>query len=278
VGSDDCHGRALWGLGYVLSSGPPAFGPLAKACFDRAVQGLGELNLRGAAYALLGLHYYQEAYTGALEIRAWMSRLGQQLADRYRSTAGDSWRWFEPILTYDNGVIPQALWLAARHLNNPQWYEIAQESADFLFEKTTRQGRISLVGNEGWQQKGAEEKAHFDQQPIDACRLVELAKVAYRLTKKPEYLRRMQRAFDWFMGDNDVGVPLYDPTTGGCFDGLQPDGVSQNQGAESSLSYLTALLTLTEVSPQDEEHEIRRARTAQTRGAPVRTGDTGIPT
>ncbi len=276
-GSDDCQGRTLWGLGYVMASGLPTFAAVAKECFDRGLVVLENLSLRGASYALLGLHYYMETYPGALEVRSWMDRLGEQLMKSYRANAADSWLWFEPILTYHNAVIPQALWLAARHLDNQEWHEVAQESADFLFERCTRGGRVSLVGNAGWYPKEAKEKAHFDQQPIDAAGLVELAKVAYRLTKQPQYLKRMQRAFDWFMGDNDVGVPLYDPKTGGCFDGLRPDGVNPNQGAESSLSYLMALLTLTEVSPQDEEHEIRRVRAARLRLATVEAGESGVP-
>ncbi len=267
MGSDDCQGRALWGLGYVMASGLPTFASLAKECFDRALGVVSDLNLRGSAYALLGLHYYLETYSGALEIRSWLGRLAEQLVVQYKDHASSSWRWFEPILAYHNAVIPQALWLAAWHLEKQPWLKIAQESADFLFDRTTRDGRVSLVGNSGWHPKDAKEKAHFDQQPIDACGLVELAKVAYRRTKSAEYLARMQRAFDWFIGDNDVGAPLYDPKTGGCFDGLEPDGVNRNQGAESTLSYVMALLTLTEVSPEDEEHRIRRVRAARQRTA-----------
>ncbi|MFQ6048600.1 MAG: glycosyltransferase family 4 protein [Phycisphaerae bacterium] len=275
IGSDDCQGRALWGLGYAMSLGLSPFAAVAKDCFDRALGVMRRMSLRGSAYALLGLHYYLQTYPGALEIRSWMAKLAERIASQYRTCATPRWAWFEPVLTYDNGVIPQAMWLAARQLENESWHRMAQEAADFLFEVTTRDGRVSLVGNAGWFAMDSTEKAHFDQQPIDACGLVELAKVAYRITRRPEYLHRMQRAFDWFLGDNDVGVAVHDPQTDGCFDGLRPDGVNPNQGAESTLSYLLALLTLTEVSPQDEEHEIRRAKLAPTRTVQLRAADTG---
>jgi hypothetical protein len=145
------------------------------------------------------------------------------------------------------------MWLASRHLKNEEYKKIAEETTKFLFHITLRHGHISLVGNNGWHSQDKIEKAQFDQQPIDTCGLIELAKVAYRLTEEEIYLKEMRLAFDWFMGLNDIGVQLYDFTTGGCYDGLTPTGINQNQGAESALSFLLSLLTLTEIISEKKE-------------------------
>lgn len=253
VGSDDCQGRAVWGLGYVMAFGPRAMATVAKPALDRRIEALGELSLRGAAYTLLGMHYYLTAYPGAVQVRTLAAQLARQLADSYKHHATDEWNWFEPVLTYDNGVLAQAMWLAARHLEDRELLKIARRATDFLFGITTRHGHISLVGNDGWHSVDEPSKPHFDQQPIDACGLVELAKVAYRETGNEKFLRWMRAAFDWFLGDNDLGVPMVNLADGRCYDGLTPNGVNDNCGAESTLAYLLALLTLTEVSPEEED-------------------------
>lgn len=253
VGSDDCQGRAVWGLGYVMALGPRAMATIAKPALDRRIDTLSKMSLRGAAYTMVGIHYYLTAYPGAVRLRTLAAKLAKQLANSYKKHSTEEWDWFEPVLTYDNGVLAQAVWLAAKDLEDPELLKIAQRTTDFLFEITTRHGHISLVGNDGWHSADEPTKPHFDQQPIDACGLVELAKVAYRATGGDRYLRWMRAAFDWFLGDNDLGVPMVNLADGRCYDGLTPNGVNENCGAESTLSYLLALLTLTEVSPEEED-------------------------
>lgn len=252
-GSHDTHGRVLWGWGYVIANAPSSYHALAKVCFEKSVPIVQNLNLRGSAYAVLGLHYYLTRYGGAREIRAWLEQLAKKICDHFHNQSTSEWPWYEPVVTYDNGVIPQAMWLAWWHLKDDEFKEIAQKTTEFLFKLCLHQGHISLVGNNGWHSKDRNMKAQFDQQPIDACGLVELAKVAYRLTGDEDYIKKMRLAFDWFMGVNDIGGSLYDFTTGGCFDGLTPTGVNLNQGAESTLSFLLALLTLTEITSEKEK-------------------------
>jgi len=209
--------------------------------------------LRGAAYAILGLHHYLELYPGALDIRKMLQQLAGFVMQHYWDQHAGEWLWFEPVLTYDNGIIPAALWLASYRMDSPEMRQVAEITTGFLFRWCQREGHVSLVGCEGWHGMGRSEKAHFDQQPVDACGLVLLAKTAYRLTGDPEYLYQMQMAFEWFLGRNDLGTSLYDVTTGGCYDGLTPYGPNLNEGAESTLSFLLALLAVTEIALEEEQ-------------------------
>jgi hypothetical protein len=143
-------------------------------------------------------------------------------------------------------VIPQSLFVAFEVTGNTRYQEVARQSLDFVIGMCDRGDHFSLVGNAGWHTPGGE-PAEYDQQPIDACGLVEACKVAFRLTGDRQYLRHMRMGFDWFLGVNDKGVPLYDFKTGGCSDGLGEAGANLNEGAESTLCCLLALLTLTEL-------------------------------
>jgi tetratricopeptide (TPR) repeat protein len=252
VGSDDCYGRSLWGLGYVMYRGPGAYFELAKELFEKALTHLYSLNLRGRAYSLLGLYYYLQRYPEAEDVVEKADALARAIVQQYHASATDEWPWFEERVTYDNAVIPQALFLAYELTGTEEYREIATTSFDFLLDMCMREDHISLVGNDGWHGRDEEEGAEFDQQPIDACGLVEACKVAFRLTGKREYLQHMRMAFDWFLGVNDCSAQLYSFKTGGCADGLARTGANMNQGAESTLCCLLALLTLTEVfSEQD---------------------------
>lgn len=251
MGSDDCYGRALWGLGYTMYRGPQAYFDLAKELFERALVNLRNLNLRGRAYSVLGLYYYLQRYPEAEDIIEKIDRLSSITLQQYRDCARHDWPWFEDRITYDNAVIPQSLFLTFEVTGKEEYRPVAEESFDFMVNKCVRNDHVSLVGNEGWHERGGV-AATFDQQPIDACGLVEACKVAFRLTGRREYLHYMRLAFDWFLGVNDRGEPLYSFKTGGCSDGLGANGANRNQGAESTLSCLLALLTLTEVfSEQD---------------------------
>jgi hypothetical protein len=251
VGSDDCYGRALWGVGYTMYKGPQAYFDLAKEIFETALTNLGTLNLRGRAYAMLGLYYYLQRYPEADDIVEKIDRLAAAQLDRYHRSADEEWPWFEEAVTYDNAVIPQSAFVACEVTGKDEYRKVAQDSVDFILEMCDRGDHLSLTGNEGWHVRGGD-RATYDQQPIDACGLVEACKVAFRLTGQRRYLRYMRMAFDWFLGVNDQGQPLYNFKTGGCSDGLTAQGINRNQGAESTLCCLLALLTLMEIfSEQD---------------------------
>lgn len=262
VGSEDCYGRALWGLGYTMYRGPSPYFSLAKEVLETAVSNLTTLNLRGRAYAVLGLYYYLQCYPEAEDVVEKIDRLAAGNLALYRKASGEGWPWFEAVVSYDSTIIPQSLFLAFEVTGNETYRSVAQQSLDFILSMCSRGDRLSLVGNDGWHARG-EERAAFDQQPIDACGLVDACKVAFRLTGRRQYLTYMRMAFDWFLGVNDLGEPLYNFRTGGCSDGLTAQGANLNQGAESTLCFLLALLTLVETFSEQD----RAARGTATRRA-----------
>jgi glycosyltransferase involved in cell wall biosynthesis len=253
IGSSDCQGRALWGLGHAIAYAPTDYQAVAKDCFDMAMSVVQDLNLRGAAYAMLGMFRYLDRYPGAIEVRNALQMLADRVARHYEVAKAEGWDWYEPILAYDNGVIPRSLWRASQVFEDEKYLEIAKKTTDFLFDMCTRDGHISLVGSNGWYRKGDKEKAHFDQQPIDACALVSLAAAAYQTTKESRYLKLMRLSYDWFLGANDLNAQLIDFRSGGCSDGLTPNGPSGNQGAESTLSCLHASMVMLELLPEESE-------------------------
>ena len=159
----------------------------------------------------------------------------------YEQTATSDWRWFEEIVSYDNARIPQALIVSGRDGVDDRALEVGLESLSWLIERQRAPlGHFRAIGCHGFYHKGSE-PAQFDQQPLEACATVSACVEAFRATKEPRWLNEAQTAFDWFLGRNDLGLDLYDPSTGGCFDGLQEDRVNRNQGAESTLAFLLAL-------------------------------------
>lgn len=247
VGTDDCFGRALWGLGCAVACAPDEYWPVAKEMFDISTKHFDSFNLRGAAYAMRGLHSYLQRFPQADDLKNWARTLAVKIVEQYSRHYAPDWRWFEDIIAYDNAVVPHALYLAYSLTGQKEFLEIAEESLGFLVEECRCYNHFSLVGCNGWYKRGGE-KAPFDQQPIDACSLVEALGAAYRTTGRDEYLADMQRAFDWFFGGNDLGLPLYDFDSGGCADGLTPVGPNRNRGAESTVSCLLAMLDMIEMS------------------------------
>lgn len=260
VGSDDSYGRALWGLGYVVARGPDSLLPFAIEVFENSIRRhnvLAVLSPRARANTVLGLYYYLQHFPEAHDVEEKIDSLARKNVSLYRSHSHSDWNWFEPIVCYDNAVLPQSLFHAYEITNNEEYLEVATDSLDFLIHKCHRGNEhFSLVGNEGWHRPG-QEPAQYDQQPIDACGLVEACKTAFRLTGQRDYLRHMRAAFDWFLGVNDRGVPLYDFRTGACSDGLTPSGINRNQGAESTLCCMLSLLTLTEIHSEQDRIMMR---------------------
>ncbi|HAC73787.1 MAG TPA: glycosyl transferase, partial [Porphyromonadaceae bacterium] len=172
-----------------------------------------------------------------------MKELATKLADSYFENRDGQWQWFEPALTYDNAVLPLSLFHAAEISDDDVFKEIAVKTAAFLEEATLSKGYLSPIGSYGWYTKGGE-RARFDQQAIDVMANVQLYFQAFNVTRNPDYIQKMFQSFLWFLGENDLRVPLYDYETGGCCDGLKKDGVNRNQGAESTLAYLISHLTV----------------------------------
>jgi len=252
--SDDCIGRAIWALGVTADlAEDEGCRRLAREMLHRALPHATKLGPRGTAQVALGLVSFISSDPGANEERRLLEALMHKLVAGYRETAAEDWRWFEPTLTYDNALLPLALFAAYGVTGDRVMLRVARESLEFLeevcFEKN---GRLHLVGNTGWHSQGSD-KASADEQPIDAAAFVLAFRGAYRATRDRHYLVRMHQAFAWFMGANRVGLPMYDPATGGCRDGLGLDHANQNQGAESSLCFLMSLLSMLDVATEDLE-------------------------
>lgn len=244
-GSDDSFGRAIWALGYLMRFPPrDAFHQLARDLFFNAFPYFEKIDsLRGIAYTIIGICHYLHRAPNDEGMKKVLRQLTDKIIRRYEDEKDGKWHWFESKMTYANGMLPLALFHSVEMFADEKTMKVAMESMDFLERTVLRQGYLSLVGSDNWYEKGGT-PSPFAQQPIDAMAMVQLAYQAYVVSRDPLYLRAMSAYFMWFLGENDLGVPVYDFETAGCFDGLERHGVNQNQGAESTLAYLISHLTV----------------------------------
>lgn len=246
-GSEDSHGRSLWGLGTVLGRTRDAgIRGAAGRLFELAVPAAVEFTSpRACAFALLGLEEYLGSFPGDRAALKAADALANRLLDSYLATRSHDWKWFEDELAYSNARLPQSLIRAGARSANDAMVSAGLEALDWLAmaQRCERKGHFVPIGSHGFHSKNTE-KARFDQQPVEACAAVSAYLQAYRATGKGRWRKEAWTAFKWFLGDNDLQIALYDPTTGGCRDGLHPDRANENQGAESTLSFLMALLEM----------------------------------
>lgn len=257
IGSEDSHGRALWALGTVLGRSKDAgLRGAAGRLFEAAVPAVLKLRSpRAWAFGILGAQAYLDWFPGDRAMQGIRNTLANRLLDIYERSHSDKWHWFEKSLSYSNARLPQALILAGWRSENERMIAAGIESLQWLVAAQHRGEVFVPIGSSGFYKEG-EEKARFDQQPVEACATISACLEVYRLTKEANWLDEAHRVFLWFLGKNDLQVPLYDPTTGGCKDGLHPDRVNENQGAESTLSFLMALLEMqkAQVANAAEQH------------------------
>jgi glycosyltransferase involved in cell wall biosynthesis len=253
-GSEDSHGRALWGLGTVLGRSKNAgLRGAAGRMFELAIPAAVEFKSpRACAFALLGLQEYLDSFPGDRAALTASDALANRLLSSYRSNRSDEWKWFESGLAYSNARLPQALIRAGGRAGNEEMISAGLEALDWLvaIQRCEVKGHFVPIGSHGFYSKTTE-KARFDQQPVEACAMVSACLQAYRVTGKGQWRKEAWSAFNWFLGDNDLQIALYDPTTGGCRDGLHPDRANENQGAESTLSFLMALLEMRQLEEAD---------------------------
>jgi glycosyltransferase involved in cell wall biosynthesis len=246
-GSEDSHGRALWALGTLLArSEDNGLRGAAGRLFEFSLPPALEFTSpRAWAYTLLGIQEYLNSYPGDRDAQKIRCAVGRRLLDLYESIHTPDWKWFENVLAYGNARLPQAMLLAGSACADDRMVSAGLVSLDWLMETQRCQtnGHFVPIGSQGFYHQGGE-KARFDQQPIEAGGAVSACLEAYRVTGDSRWRDEAWRAFNWFLGDNDLQLPLYDPETGGCRDGLHPDRANQNQGAESTLSFLMALLEM----------------------------------
>ena len=247
-GSDDSHGRALWALGTVLGrSNTPALQNMAGWVFERSLPAvLDTTSPRAWAFALIGINEYLQRFAGDRTITQAREVLAGRLLELYRQNRSDRWRWYEGSLSYCNAALPHALLMCGRGIPNSDMTDAGLESLGWLADLQRAEvtgGHFVPIGSNGFYQRDGV-RARFDQQPVEAQAMVSACLEAQRITGDKNWSKEARRAFDWFLGRNDLNLPIYDPTTGGCRDGLHPDRTNENQGAESSLAYLQAVLEL----------------------------------
>jgi glycosyltransferase involved in cell wall biosynthesis len=247
-GSDDSHGRALWALGTVLGrSNTPALHSMAGWLFEQALPAiLDTTSPRAWAFALIGIHEYLQRFAGDRMASQVREELAGRLMALYRSSRSDQWRWYEEVLTYCNAALPHALLMCGQSMPNKAMTEAGLESLSWLADLQRAEeagGHFVPIGSNGFYQQGGK-RARFDQQPVEAQAMVSACLAAARITGEKRWRREARRAFEWFLGRNDLNLPIYDPMTGGCRDGLHADRANENQGAESTLAFLQSLLEL----------------------------------
>jgi len=242
-GSEDSHGRALWGLGTVLGRSKCAdLRGAAGRLFELALPAMASFRSpRAMAFSALGLQEYLNGFPGDRAALQAMDVLSHRLLGIYVSSHSSGWHWFEDVVAYSNARLPQALIACAERTADKRMLMAGLESLDWIMklQKCNEGEHFVPVGSQGFHRKGGE-KARFDQQPVEACATVSACLQAYRVTADERWLKDAWSAFNWFLGDNDLQIVLYDSSTGGCRDGLHPDRVNENQGAESTLSFLMA--------------------------------------
>jgi len=246
VGSEDSHGHAVWALGATIGrSGDPGRSSLSGDLFQAALRPLLEFSSpRAWAYALLGIEEYLRAFDGDSGVQAMRRELVARLIGLYKAASTPDWRWFESSLTYANPRLAQAVIVSGSAMGDDSVTAIGLEALAWLaVTQVSEEDYFAPIGSDGFYQRGGQ-RAAFDQQPIEAACMVSASLDALRASRQPIWAEHACRAFDWFLGQNHLGRPVYDARTGGCRDGLHADRPNENQGAESTLSFLTALVEM----------------------------------
>jgi len=253
--SEDCHGRALWALGTVLGrSEDQGLRCAAGRLFEFSLPvGVEFSSPRAWAYTLLGIQEYLDSYPGDRDAQRVRSALARRLLEMYESIRSPDWKWFEDVLAYGNARLPQAMLLVGSACSDDRMISVGLEALDWLLtqQRCETNGHFVPIGSQGFYRKGGE-RARFDQQPIEAAGVVSACLQAYRVTGDSRWRREAWSAFNWFLGDNDLQLPLYDSITGGCRDGLHPDRANENQGAESTLSFWMAALEMRSLQESEQ--------------------------
>jgi len=246
AGSEDSHGRALWALGVVVGRlGDPGRRSLAADLFHAALPAVAAFSSpRAWAYALLGIDEYLNAFQGDRGVQATRSALADRLLALFQRHSAPSWPWFEDRVTYCNGRLPQALLASGARVGDPVMVGAGARALDWLVGiQRSPDGYFAPVGSDGGVERGIPPVA-FDHQPVEACVMVSACLEAQRVTGDPCWAEPARSAFRWFLGQNHLQHAVYDASTGGCRDGLHADRPNENQGAESTLSFLLALLDM----------------------------------
>ena len=244
-GLDDAGARGMYALAVVANSKslPDSIKKRAAKIFRERF----DLNKivpfpRAVAFRIKALCEWME-YNRDAEYKEVLEKHCQYLVKLYKQNCDPKWQWFEDVLAYSNGVIPEALLLAYKKTGNQKYFNISKDTLDFLVLHSFNKKCCVPVGQSGWFKRG-EQKTLFDQQPEEVTALVLALKAMYEASGDAQYKKKMRYAFEWFLGNNMLGQVVYDHTTGGCYDGVGEKEINLNQGAESTVSYLLARLAV----------------------------------
>jgi glycosyltransferase involved in cell wall biosynthesis len=246
--SNDSFGRTIWALGYTINkSNDQEIIKKSEQLLKKSLNLISEIKSpRAVAFVIIGLyHYYRNNQDR--EIITLIRKLADYLIQQYAQESSKEWCWFEEVLSYSNSKLSEALYLAYDITGNEEYFKIAEESLKFLTELIFIDGKVCLIGQNGWCKRNGK-RSLFDQQPIDASSLVHTYLTAFTITKNQEYYKNAMKSIHWFFGNNHLDQMVYDETTGGCFDGVGKYTLNMNQGAESTLSYLIARLFFEEIN------------------------------
>lgn len=242
---EDSNGRAIWALGFLISKNnlPNEIRQKTDRILKKATHTVNSLDApRAMAFAIKGL-YYENTLKKSSHISLLIKKLANKLVHLYKKESEEGWEWYESYLTYANSVLPEALLCAYQDIGDDRYKNIAKESFDFLLSKTFNEQGIKVISNKSWLMKGGEVEQHGEQ-PIDVAYTILALSRFYEVFKKEEYFNKMNIAFEWFLGKNHLHQIVYNPRTGGCYDGLEKENINLNQGAESTVSYLMARLAV----------------------------------
>ncbi len=243
AGSEDSHARALWALGTGASrSHNEGHRKLSAQLFERGLSAADSFTSpRAWAFTLMGIHEYLNPFPGHSRAKALRESLTHRLVERWKRCATENWPWFESSATYENARLSQALLLSGQGMPNAEALEIGLKSLSWLASvQKTQAGHFRPIGSNGFYERDGA-RADFDQQPVEAQAMVSACIEAFRATQDEAWSREAKRAFEWFLGRNDLALPLYDSSSGACSDGLHQDRVNENQGAESTLAFHLSL-------------------------------------
>jgi glycosyltransferase involved in cell wall biosynthesis len=243
---DDANGRAIWALGFLVSKKlivPAKMINQANTIIQIALPELEKIHsTRAMAFIIKGLSYYHDAF-GTNETIRVIEKLANRMVQMYKHESTEKWEWFESYLTYANSILPEALLSAWLLTGNKAFKDIAVSSFRFLLLQTFNENGIKVISNKKWLVKGAETD-YFGEQPIEVSYTIMALSKFFDAFEVDEYREKMEIAFNWFLGKNRLHQIIYNPCTGGCYDGLEEHNVNLNQGAESTVSYLLARLTV----------------------------------
>ena len=242
----DSNGRAIWALGYIISKEhilPESIGIRARDILEKAVKNIKHMHSpRSIAFTIKGLHFSNLNDQSPI-ITSYIKLLADRLIEIYRHESEENWPWFESYLTYANSILPEALLCAWEETGDKFYKLVAKKSFDFLLSLTFTKTGIKPISNKSWLHKG-QKPEEFGEQPIDVAYTIIALDHFYQVFEISDYHEKAQLAFSWFLGNNHLSRIIYNPCTGGCYDGLEREHINLNQGAESTISYLIARMTI----------------------------------